>query len=120
MAMSAITTKAPKAGDRQITVNYDLGEGLQEKVKLFGEQIVDSHAESSITVALQGIVRTALEKGVPDEDIHKLIAGWKPGVKTRIAMNAEEAFFSQFAAMSPEEQAQKIKEFQDRAKAARG
>ena len=115
--MSQVTTKAPKAGDRVITVEYDLGATLADKIKLFGENIVDSHAEGSITVALQGICRSAMEKGKTDDEIHQIVAGWKPGVKTRIAVDAEQAFFAKFMSMSPEEQAAKIKEMKDKAAA---
>jgi hypothetical protein len=81
--VSAKTTSGDRGGD-VYTVNKDLPESLKEAVEMYGEEIVFSNVMSSITIALQGYMRTQIKKdNATPESIQLAIDGWKPGIKVR-------------------------------------
>lgn len=77
-----INTKAPKV-NREITVNYDFGNTLEEMTKKFGAEVVFSHALDNMVIGLQANIRGKLEKDgedrMSDQAIRAAIASWKPG-----------------------------------------
>jgi hypothetical protein len=77
-----INTKAPKV-NRELTVNYDFGNSLEEMTKKFGADVVYSHALDNMVIGLQANIRGKLEKDgedrMSDQAIRAAIGQWKPG-----------------------------------------
>ncbi|MCH7605128.1 hypothetical protein IID24_04050 [Patescibacteria group bacterium] len=48
----------------------------------FTEKIVVAHAKSSITVALQSLLRGLIKAGKTENEIKKAVDEWKPGMRT--------------------------------------
>ena len=79
--MAEIKTKAPKAGDRQVSVQYPLGENIQEAVDLYGEDTVYNLYIDKAVVQLQAVIRPMIEAGKTDEEIQSALSTYKLGVK---------------------------------------
>lgn len=100
--------KATK-GDRSVTINYDLGENLEDMKAKFGEEIVFSNARQQMKIGIQGIIRRMIEKGKPDKDIADHIAGYKPGLAGE-RQDPIEKFKSKWQSLSKEEKDKLLKE----------
>lgn len=95
-----ITAKDTKT-EASITVEYEFGETIAELVEKFGEEVVFNQARSSLVVALQGAIRTALKAGKTDDEINTLVSEWKPGIR-RQAKSPQDKIKEQLASMDPE------------------
>lgn len=73
-----ITVSAPKA-NRKISFKYEFGADLDAIVAKYGKEAIYEAAVSRLVVALQNIVRSALERGESDERIAELVNTWEPG-----------------------------------------
>ena len=81
MALRDVSAKVGKDGT-PIAVKLEIPEGTKAKVALWGEKVVDAHAESSVIVAFQGGMRSQMKAGKSKADIQKWADSWKPGVRT--------------------------------------
>ena len=88
-----VSTVAPKAADRSITVDYPFPDTLQGCVEAFGEEVVKSTFLAEAVIKLQAKVRSMLEAGavankkgeiksehMNDDEIKSAALSWKPGV----------------------------------------
>ena len=81
--MTEVSAKLGKEGD-VIKVNYPFLDAtdLNGLAKNFTEAVVVAHAKSSMTVALQGLIRGLIKQEKSQAEIQKAISEWKPGMRT--------------------------------------
>jgi hypothetical protein len=111
MAAQQVTTKGklPEGkGVGEVTVTYDFGDTLDAARKLFGDEVIHKHAESSMVIWLQAAVRRLIAKGKSAAEIQTTISTMKPGlvVRTSKDMSAECAKF--IRGLPPEERVREI------------
>lgn len=95
----SITARIGQGDDASppVTIEYDLGNNLQDAVKKFGEEVVFSHWKSSATIAVQSRMRAAMKEDVeagrkPSADkVAKALADYKIGVKKPGVSKVEKA-----------------------------
>lgn len=106
MSAIKVSTASPKTG-RELEVDFDFGNTLQEAIDLFGEEVVYSNYKKSAVIALQALVRRNLdkdgEKAVSEEDIIKAVEAWKPSVARIIGASQKEALFNKIDKLSDED-----------------
>jgi hypothetical protein len=108
-----IKVKAPKAGNREGTYNYNFGSDIQEAIDLFGAAVAYSQYLSGGKVDIQAIIRRHMEAGKSDEEIQTYLDSYKLGVKAeRVAADPLAAFLAKFPTMSDAEQADIIAKLQ--------
>lgn len=90
---------------KSVTVDFDFGNTLQEKVDKFGEDVVDGHIQRAFTLSLQSWLRGQLRAGKSAEDIQKEVQDWKPGAR-RAAKTPLQKAMEELEKMSPEERAE--------------
>jgi len=118
MKVSAKLSKenAEKLGVPQITVDAEanIPATLAEKVKLFGEELVNGAAEDSFVISAQALMRRMM---VPKKDkdgkitkpastpaeIQAAVAAWKPNLRTNVRQTAFQKASSSIGALSDEE-----------------
>lgn len=109
-----VTAKTPESG-REISVTYNFGKDLSEMTDLFGEDVVHSNAKAQMTINLQALLRRHMvdnfnkktgEKtsdAKSDDEIHEIVAKWKPGISTRVKKSPKEKLADLLGKMSDEE-----------------
>lgn len=101
-----VNTASPKTG-RELEVDFEFGNTLQEAIDLFGEEVVYSNYKKSAVIALQALVRRNLdkdgEKQMSEEDIIKAVGEWKPSVARIIGASQKEALFTKIEKLSDED-----------------
>lgn len=118
MKVSAKLSKenAEKLGVPQVTVEAEanIPATLAEKVKAFGEEIVNGAVEDSLVISVQALMRRMM---VPRKDkdgkitkaastpaeIQAAVAAWKPDVRTTVRQSAFEKASAAIGSLSPEE-----------------
>jgi len=73
-----VTIKDNKSG-RSITVEYDIGNSLDEAVEKFGEDVVWQAAKSELLTSVRDRVRPKLVAGTSDDEIRADVATYKLG-----------------------------------------
>jgi len=97
--VKAVDTKTGK----ECTVTWDTGNGLQEKIQMFGEAVVDAAAEAQFKVSLRPGLKASMIKGT-DPQIYA--DAYKPGIRApSIAQDPMSAAKSAYSRMSSEEKA---------------
>lgn len=83
--MAEIRVKSGKVPGREFVGQKNLGANLQEATALWpnGEAVVFSMYEDATIVKLQGIARSAMEKGATDEEIQARLDSYVLGVVQR-------------------------------------
>lgn len=92
-----------KAKPTPVKVNYDLPAKLADKVKLYGEDVVNAAAGASFVIGLQAFMRRHIEKGTAPADLQKAVTAWRPDVRTIVAQSAFEKASGALDKLSPEE-----------------
>lgn len=95
-----------------VEVDYDFGDDLDSLIKNFGTDIVFQHAKGSLVVALQGWLRSLLDRGTSAADIQKEVKNWKPGQRRQGKTQKEKAA-ELISKLSPEERAALLKQMKD-------
>lgn len=88
------------------TVNYTIGDNLEENVKLFGAEVVNSGFIGGLIINIQSVVGSCLKKGLSADECQRVVDSWKPGIggsRGAVAVT-ETAMVNAFAKMTPEEQ----------------
>ena len=83
--MNKINAKASEAdGARELTIEYNLGENLDEAVQLYGKEVVHQNFVADTVVKIQGIMRRLMGGKEPknDKEIVAFFAEWKPVLKS--------------------------------------
>ncbi len=94
------------------TLAVEFGKDLDQKVKLFGKEVVDSAAMAHFKVMGQAVIRTALEAGKKPSEI---MAKWKPGVTLPKAPRDPEAVtINYFDTLTEEEKLAMIKKLESK------
>lgn len=114
--MAKVTAKVGKDGT-PVEVDYPLLDckTIEEAVKNFGEDVVLAHVKSSITVALQGNLRTMIKAEKSQEEIDEAVAKWKPGMRTPGKTKLEKVH-DLMGDMTPEQRAELLKKLKADAK----
>ena len=101
--MAKVTQVSAKVGKdgKPFSVDYKLGETVEELVKQFGEAVVVNNCRAAIIVALQGVIRGALAKNKKPEEIKELVSKWKPGSR-QPATPPQEKLKAQFGKLDAE------------------
>lgn len=108
MAVEQLATEDPTSG-KSYTANYDFGDGLQDAVNRFGEEVVFTNFRKAARISLQALVRTSLKAGLAEDKIAEKVASWKPGVSTRGPGKSKiEKVTDLFSSLSPEAKAEFI------------
>ena len=110
--MSKVSAKIGKDGE-PIEVEYPLLDATKtsELNTNFTEKVVVAHAKSSITVALQSMLRGLIKAKKTSAEIKKAVAEWKPGMRTPGKSRLEKAS-DLLGAMTPEERKELLKKLQ--------
>ena len=58
--IKTIKVSCPKA-DRNLTVDFEFGDNLEENVEMFGADVVNNAFVRSAIISIQGVVRSAAE-----------------------------------------------------------
>ena len=99
-----IKVTAPKVGDLEAVVNYDLGANLTEAVEKFTEEVVYNLYIGQAVVRIQQGLRNCLEKGI---DPQKWISEYKLGSRgPSVSADPKASIMANFAKMSDEEKAE--------------
>lgn len=87
---------------KEASVYYDFGDGIDEMVELFGDDVVFSNARQKMKIGLQAAMRSYLKQG---QDIGTLMEKFKPGVALeKLPTDMNKATESYFAGLGEEEQ----------------
>lgn len=82
--MAEIKATGKREGvERSVTVNYDLGETLQDSVELFGDAVVKSIFDAKAIIIIQDKIRREIVLGKTDEEILAGLEGFKLGVPAK-------------------------------------
>lgn len=111
MAFETINATLPSTNKKNTTgadinasVQYDLGDNLQDAVNKFGEEAVFTAFKADATVGLQSNMRSWMGAGLSPEQIQEKADAWKPGVRTvGPRKSPKEKIETEFAKLSPEE-----------------
>lgn len=121
MAEVAITAKKKVNDvDKEATIMVDLGTDLEDAITKFGEQVVLSNFQASAKITAQAAMRRYMEAGKDNDEIVKLMAGWKPGVAIQRVSDPVAAFKAKFASMTPEEQIAALNDLKKDVKTGKG
>ncbi len=71
---------APKE-KREVVVNVDIPENLNDLIAKYGEETIADCAVRSLRIAAQGFLRPMLESGSTDEEVINAASTWMPGSK---------------------------------------
>jgi hypothetical protein len=99
-------TAKKKIGDelKEITVNCDLGENLEDAVNKFGAEVVFTNARAAFKITAQSAMRRYLEMGLDSKNIIDKMATWKPGVSAeRVTVDPVTALMGKWGSMSEAE-----------------
>ena len=108
-----ITAKTGKNGT-PISVDCDIPASLADKVKLFGEDVVNASAEDSLVITVQALMRRMMSPKVDKAgkviaaaktlaEIQAAVKAWKPDVRSVVRQSAFEKATSSIDKLSPEE-----------------
>lgn len=110
-----VTAKDPKSG-KAATITVQTGADIKEMVQMFGDEAVKSNANANWTVTLQNSIRQGIRRGETQEQLQGRLGTAKMGVKVVGAkVDPKQAYLAQFAAATPEQQKEMLKELQERA-----
>ena len=108
-----ITKTLPKL-NKSASVEFNMPEGLANKVKAWGESVVDSHVKGSVVIWVQSNIARWIVKGLTQAQMDEAAKNLKPGVSNRAPSVDTDAEILAFANMTPEQQKKKIQEMKDR------
>lgn len=114
MTATVVEAKLPST-DQEISVEYDFGDNLNEATELFGADVVFSNFKASVTVTLQGFMRSQMKADKEgnvktDEEVIAAVAGWLPGQRTSRGKSKAEKLADLFKGMSEADIADLISE----------
>lgn len=105
-AQPAIPARGP------VEVEVNIPEDLDGQVKLFGKDVVAAHAQGSLVISLQALMRRMLDAGKTPADIQKAASEWKPDTKSTVRQSAFEKASSSLDKLTPEERKQLLSKLQ--------
>ena len=108
-----ITAKTGKNGT-PVSVDCDIPASLADKVKLFGEDVVNASAEDSLVITVQALMRRMMSPKVDKAgkviaaaktpaEIQAAVKALKPDVRSVVRQSAFEKATSSIDKLSPEE-----------------
>jgi hypothetical protein len=85
MAAKEIKATSAKLAGREVTVNYDFGENLDEAIAKFGKESIHSNFVANVVITIQSGMRHLAEggketAGKTDAEIQAVYDAWKPGI----------------------------------------
>lgn len=97
-----------------VAVECNIPGSLADKVKLFGEDVVNASAEDSLIITVQALMRRLMEptkskdgkvtrEAQTPTQIQAAVAAWKPDVRSVVRQSAFEKASSSLDKLSPEE-----------------
>lgn len=87
------------------SIQYDLGNSLEDAVEKYGADVVYSNFKASARINLQALIRTKLKSGVAPEFLQSFFDSYTLGVAAeRTVVNPADAVKAAFATWSPEKQ----------------
>jgi hypothetical protein len=96
-----------------ITVNYAIGETIQENIDLHGADTITKVLKDALTLRVQNRVRALINAEKSEPEIHADLAKWQLGSKTRRSkIPVKDKVKTLMDQMSPEERAAVLKEMQ--------
>lgn len=106
-----IKVKHPET-KREIVVQFDLPNKLEDLRKRFGDEVVANHAVAAIKVSVQGVVRNALAADDPaktPKQIQDIVTAYKPGVRVR-GKTPQEKIAEGFQKLNPDQKRALLKQ----------
>lgn len=104
MKISVSESKAKDA--KKVTIDYPIGETLQENVKAHGEQVVNELFSARAKVKVQDIVRPMLRAGKSEKEIQDEVSKLKLDEKRVQRKSAKDKALDLWNNMSEEEKAE--------------
>lgn len=86
--------------------NFVVGDGIQEDIEMFGEELVRDMWLRSAVVKGQAAIRRELENGVHPDDIADALSDWRPDVTHTSSKDPKKTIMQKFAGLSEEERAE--------------
>ena len=87
--MAEITVKTQQKNEdgsqtpRELTFEKDVAENLKAAIEEHGEGLVYNYFFNTAVLRIQGVARTAMQKGQSDEAVTEKVAAYRLGVVTR-------------------------------------
>ncbi len=108
-----VSAKTGKDG-KPITVEVNIPATLAEKVKSYGEEVVNAAAEDSLVITVQALMRRLMAgkkdkegkvvtPGKNQAEIQAAVNAWKPDVRSVVRQSAFEKATSSIDKLTPEE-----------------
>lgn len=105
-----ITIKDGRGQDaRSITVDYPIGETLQENTKTHGEDIVNRLFVAKAKIEAQDAARRMLKAGKSEKDIQNALSEFKLGQRQSTKKSAKDKALDAYQKMTAEEKAEFVK-----------
>lgn len=102
----------------QATFGVEDGGDINGAISLYGDQVVFGQFQKGLKTTARNALRGQLSGGLSSEEALAKMEGWQPGVSLERSIDPMKALQSQFASMTKEEKASRIKEIQALADAA--
>lgn len=112
--ISAETAKKLNIERKPVTVEANIPESLGDKVKLFGEDVVNGAADDALVINVQALVRRMMvpkfdkagkktSDASSEAEIQKAVTAWKPDVRTVVRQTAFEKASSSLEKLTSDE-----------------
>lgn len=115
-----VTATVPAKDDKPqigpFTITVDTGSDANELIAMFGPEAVKTNAENNWVVTLQANMRAGMKRGETQEALQARLGSAKMGVAQKgVKVDPVQVYLAQFAAATPEKQAEMLAELQARA-----
>jgi len=112
--VSEATAKKLGIERKPVEAEVNIPETLAEKVKLFGEEVVNGASEDALIINVQALMRRMMvpkfdkagkktSEASSEAEIQKAVAAWKPDVRTVVRQTAFEKASSSLEKLTPDE-----------------
>lgn len=85
------------------SIQYDVGENLQEATSKFGEELVHDLFKRALTVKVQAAIRREIENGAHPDDLQQILGSWDPSQTHTVRKDPKSSILKDFASLSEEE-----------------
>jgi len=97
--------------EEHVLAQFDFGDGLDEAIEKFGEDVVFARYKASAVIDLQSAMRGWIKQKKPNEEIAKLASEWKPGTRQSRGKTKEEKARDALGRLSDVERAALLEEY---------
>lgn len=85
------------------SIQYEVGENLQEATGKFGEDLVFDLFKRALSVKAQAAIRREIENGSHPDDLQQILGSWDPAQTHTVRKDPKSSILKDFASLSEEE-----------------